>query len=127
MTRGKMVFGAKPKSIDLLIFPDSTNAPTFKSTGGVKSVARSAAGKFLVTLQDPYRKLRGVHATYNTAADNVDLYAQGGVVSNEGTTSPVTVVVKLKTGATNTDAAAADPDNFISVMIDFEDSAAYGT
>lgn len=120
-------FGTKPKRVDLIIYPDAGNAPTWTSTGGVASVDFTATGKYTITLQDTYRKLRAFHATYGTSADNVDLYAQAGAVANVGTTSAVTAIVKLKTGANNTNAAAAATDNRISVTLEFEDSDAFGT
>lgn len=124
MNMNGLEFEIASKTVRCRIFPDSTNAPTFTSAGGVASVARSAAGKFLITLQDPYRKCREFHCSYSTAADNVDLYAQPGAVSNLGTSTDVTAVVKLKAGANNTDAAAAAADNFIDVTLVFDDSDA---
>jgi hypothetical protein len=130
MTRGGYEFGTKVKTVRLRLFPNNTGDPTFTTgdgvttaANGVASVARSAAGKFLVTLSDPYRALLNFHATFSSAADNVDLYAQAGAVANLGTSTPVTAVVKLKTGSTNTDVAAAG-DTFISIALTFEDSSA---
>lgn len=123
MSGREKTFGTNEKVVRVKIFPDSSNDPSYTSQGGVASVARSAAGKFLVTLSDAYYSLVSFDATYSTSADNVDLYAQAGAVSNLGTTTAATAVVKLKTGATNTDAAAAADDNYISVTLVFEDSS----
>ncbi len=119
LKKGRMIF--------LVIYPDAGNAPTWAATHGVASVAFTATGKYTITLKNNFRYKRGILLGYNTAADNVDMYAQGGVVANEGTATPVTLVVKLKTGASNTNAAAADPDNFISVGFIAEDSNAMGS
>lgn len=119
LVKGKMIF--------LVIYPDAGNAPTWAATHAVQAVDFTATGKYTITLKHSYRKVRGLHATYNTSADNVDMYAQGGAVSNEGTATPITMVVKLKTGASNTNAAAAAADNFISVCFVAEDSNALGT
>jgi len=116
-------FEKKAKTVRLKLFPDSSSAPTFTSEGGVASVARSAAGKFLVTFSDAYYAVADAHCTYSTSADNVDLYAQLGAFANLATSTAATLVVKLKTGATNTDAAAAATDNYISITVTFEDSA----
>lgn len=125
MNRGTMEFGVQRKIVRCKIFPNNTGTPTVSPSGadGIASVARTAAGKFTLTLQDAYRSLVGFHATFSSAADNVDLYAQAGAVSNLGTSTPATAVVKLKTGSTNTD-VAADDDTFISVTLVFEDSSA---
>ncbi len=118
----------KPRQVVLTIFPDAGNAPTWKASWGVTSVAFTATGKYTITLTGGYYKLRAAHATYGTSADNVDLYAQLGVVTGLATSgSSVAVVVKLKTGANNTNAAAADADNRVCVTLEFEDSSAFDT
>lgn len=127
MTGRSKTFGVQEKVVELKLFPDSTGTPTFTSAGGVASVARSAAGKFLVTFEDAYKEVSNVQCSYSTSADNVDLYAQPGAFANLGTSTAATFVVKLKTGATNTDAAAAATDNFIAISVTFEDSSAART
>ncbi len=117
-------FGVDLKMITLRIFPDAGNTPTFTSEGGVASVALQGAGLFRVTLQDSYRSCVSKQATYSAAANNVDIYCQFQGMSNLNTTTPVTFDVALKTGATNTNAAAAAANNHIDVFILFEDSAA---
>ncbi len=89
---------------------------------GVASVAQTAAGKFTVTLEDSYAKLVSLQATYSCSGDTADIYAQAGVVSNLGTSTPVTLVVKTKTAGTNTNPATTDVDTSISVSVTFEDS-----
>ena len=123
-TMGKeQVFGLARKRIDLVFFPDAANTPVVRAPSGVASVTYTAAGKYLITLSDAYYKCVGFHATYGSQADNVDMYAQPGVVSNEGTSTPLTAVVKLKTGANNTEPAAANADQRVSVSLLFEDSS----
>lgn len=120
-----------PKRITLRIFPNNTGSPTFDSEGGVASVVRSAAGKFLVTLTEGYYKVANLQATFQCAGDAVDIYAQGGDFNNLGNHNgvaigtpgqPTTFVVKLKTGSTNTDVVAA-PQTCIFVDVTFEDTA----
>jgi hypothetical protein len=89
---------------------------------GVASVAQTAAGKFTVTLEDTYAKLTGIQATFSCSGDAVDIYAQGGAMTNLASTTPVTLVVKTKTGAVNTNPATTDLDTYISVSVTFEDS-----
>lgn len=128
MRGGAKGFALDPKKVTLRIFPNDTGAPTYDAEGGVASVARSAAGKFLVTLNDGYYKVIGARLAMQSAADNLDMYAQLGEFNNvyhngaqRGTAgSATTFVVKLKTGATNTDVAAA-AQTCIFVEVEFED------
>jgi hypothetical protein len=115
--------GVQERLVACKIFPNAGSAASFVSQGGVASVELSAAGKFLITCIGTHKALASFQATYVDTADNVDLYAQGGDVSNLGTTTPVTAVVKLKTGATNTNAGASDANRYISVDLRFEESA----
>lgn len=117
-------FGVAEKIIRLKIFVDAGNAPTFTTQGGVTSVVRTAAGKYTITLDDAYYSLVSFQATYVDSGDAVDVYAQPGAVANLGTSTPITAVVKTKTGATNTNPSAAGTDVYISVDLVFEDSAA---
>jgi hypothetical protein len=124
MTGRTKTFGVNEKCLRFKIFPDAGSTPTVTSQGGVASVELTAAGKFTVTFSDAYLTCVEATATYSTSADNVDLYAQLGAISNLGTSTAATAVIKLKTGATNTNAAAAATDNFISCCFVFEDSSA---
>lgn len=118
-------FGKQERQVKCKIFPNGASAASFTSQGGVASAVRSSAGKFLITGADGcnFRSLVSFQATYVDEQDNQDLLAQGGAVANLGTSSPFTAVVKLKTGATNTDNAAAGADRYISCELTFEDSA----
>lgn len=97
------------------------NAEGANFTGGV---VRTAAGKFTVTLDDAYNKLVTAQATYQGSGDAEDLVAQIGVVSNAQTSTPLTIVIKTKTGAVNTDPATTDINTSINVDLVFEDSNA---
>lgn len=129
MNQGPKCFLVDPKLVTLRIYPNGASAPTFDSDGGVASVVLSATGKFLVTLNDSYWKVAKATAQYQDSGDAVDLYAQIGDFANVqhgpsfiGTRGqPVTFVVKLKTGATNTNAAAA-AQTCIFVEVLFEDT-----
>jgi hypothetical protein len=118
-------FGTDLKKVHVRIYPQNTSDPVVEHDGGVTSVVRSAAGKFTVTLNDSYYKLKHANVSYRDERDNADLYAQLGAVSNEATTSPITVVVKLKTATTNTDVAAGAGarDRAIYLELEFEDVA----
>ena len=121
MASEKLHPGAKghaidPKRITGRIFPNGAGTPTWESEGGVAGVVYTAAGKFTVTLNEGYYKPIAFAATVQCNGDAVDLYAQLGDFNNVGRHNgaargtpgqPTTFVVKLKTGATNTDAAAA--------------------
>ncbi len=93
---------------------------------GVTSVVRNSAGKFTVTLDDSYAKLETFQVSYQGSGDAEDIVAQAGVVSNLATSAstPVTVVVKTKTGGANTDPGTTDVNTSINVDLVFEDSGA---
>jgi hypothetical protein len=91
---------------------------------GVTSVARTAAGKYTIQLDDAYAKLVTAQATYQGSGDAEDISAQIGVIANVGTSTPVTIVVKTKTGTVNTDPATTDVNTSINVDLVFEDSGA---
>lgn len=118
-------FGVDLKKVHVRFYPQNTADPVVEHDGGVASVGRSGAGKFLVTLDDSYFKLKHANVSYRDERDNADLYAQLGAVSNEGTTSPITVVVKLKTATVNTDVAAGAgaKDRAVYLELEFEDVA----
>jgi hypothetical protein len=130
MNKGAQSFLIDGKSVTLRIYPNGAGVPTFDHEGGVASVVLSATGKYLVTLTDSYYKVVKAFAQYQCSGDAVDLYAQLGDFANcnhngvtVGTVGlPVTFVVKGKTGATNTDAAAAT-QTCIFVEVVFEDIA----
>ena len=111
----------KPHVVHVRIFPNGASAPTWSSNGGIASVSRSAAGKFLVTFEHSYQALAVAQLTAHLTSDVVDSVAQGGDVSNLGTSSAATAVVKIKAGTSNTD-LTADPDNWIGCTYVFEDS-----
>jgi len=126
--------GVSRKTIVFRFFPQgssttplTTAAGTLRDPSGyVANVTRTAtAGKFLVTMVDPYYKVISIDPTTQLAGDTTDLSVQWGTVSNEGTSTPLTFVIRLLTGATNTD-MAADPNNSVSVSLDIEESAAAG-
>lgn len=135
-----MTFGVQEKALRFRIVAGPLSAPSWttpvviggpgENSGnvavgvarGVASVAQTAAGKFTVTLEDSYAKVTSVQATFSCSGDAVDIYAQGGVMSNLGTSTPVTLVVKTKTGGTNTNPATTDLDTYISLAVVFEDS-----
>lgn len=118
-------FGIDLKRVVVRIYPQNTGVPVVETEGGVAGVVRSAAGKFLITLDDSYFKFRSGQATYRDERDNVDLTAQLGIVLSEGTTTPITVEVRLKTATVNTDVAAGAGarDRCIYVELEFEDVA----
>jgi hypothetical protein len=122
--KGSKALGIDLKEVNVRFYPNGTGVPTWETEGGIASVAWTATGKFLITLTDSFLKVRDAQVSYRDERDNVDLYAQLGPVSNEGTTSPVTIVVKLKTGTANTDTAAGAGarDRAVYCNFVFEDS-----
>ena len=126
MKRGPKVFGIDLKRVNVRIYPNGTGVPVVESEGGVASAVWTATGKFTITLNSSYFKLRDFQACYKDERDNVDLYAQPGPVVGEGLGTAITAVVKLKTGTANTDVATGSgaKDRCIYVNFEFEDVAA---
>lgn len=126
MKRG-LTNGVQRKTIVFRFFPNgsSTSALTLRDPDGfVASVIRSAtAGKFTVTMRDAYYRVINITPTVQLAGDTTDLTAQWGTVSNEGTSTALSFVVRLLAGATNTD-MASDPNNSVGITLEVEDSAA---
>lgn len=122
-------YGIDLKKVNVRIFPNNTGVPTWTSEGGVTSVERSSAGKFLITLDQGYYRVRNAQATFQTEEDNRDMFAQIGLVNNVnhngvqvGTAGqPTTVEVRLKTATANTDVVAG-AQRCIFVDLEFEDS-----
>lgn len=120
-------FGRDLKKVHVRIYPQNTSDPVVEHDGGITSVVRNAAGRFLVTFSDSYFKLKHANLCYRDERDNADLYAQLGPVTGEavGGTSVVTAIVKLKTATANTDVAAGSgaQDRCIYCEFEFEDKA----
>lgn len=101
---------------------------------GVKSVSRTSAGLFVVTLMDAYNQVLGVNVSFDTtlisaqAAPAAPLYYAYG----SGPTASVNDSINLTTGGTftlatlNTSAAATDPASgeFMLLTLTLSDSAA---
>lgn len=123
------VFGPGSKKIKLRFFPNGTSttamtvaAGTLITDGGVASVTRTAtAGKFTIQLSSNYLKLLSAQATAQVAGDTTDLVAQVGTVDLTATAG-TTVIVRLLTGATNTD-MSSNANNSVSVTLEFQDNA----
>lgn len=108
------------RAVEFSFAPNNTSAvdqTTIKGKG-VASVTRSAAGKFTCALTDSWTSLVGCWPEVRTAQDAVDIYAQAGAFTAGTTAANASIVVKLKTGSTNTD-LAADADTIVSVRLVF--------
>ncbi len=123
--------GIDRRAYSFRFFPQGTsNTPLTKAAGTVidpggcvASVTRQAvAGRFLVTMTDPAYQVAGVQATTQLAGNTTDLYAQVGTISNQGTSTPITFIVRLLTGATETD-MSADANNSVSVTLETEEQS----
>lgn len=118
----------KVREINLTFYPQGTSntaytvaAGTLAGGKGVASVARNAsAGEFLITLQDPYKRLLSRYGSVQMAAAT-DLHLQFATIANLGTSSNVTVLVRTLAGATPTD-IAANANNSVSVTLVFCDA-----
>lgn len=89
----------------------------------VESVANVGAGTYTFKLRDAYSKTIYAAAEYLAVEDNVDLYAQLKGITNIGTSTPLEVEVRLKTGAVSTNPSATGGILFVFLVL--EDSGAY--
>jgi hypothetical protein len=112
----------KPKRLDIRFFPVAAANPTYSAqdTKGVASIVLTTTGVWTITLQDSYKRLLSAQATIQMASAT-DLVPQFGTVSNLGTATPVTVVLRANAAATPTD-IAANANNSISVTLIFDDA-----
>lgn len=117
------VLGIKRRKISGRFYPAGTGAVTYNKpeSQGV-TPSRTGVGTYLLTLDDPFHKLVAAKCSLqlSTAAD---LNLQFGDVSNLGTNSPVTIVLRAVAAGVATD-IAADANNSISFELEFEDSSA---
>jgi hypothetical protein len=74
----------------------------------------------LITLQETYKRLLSAQATIQMTTAT-DLVPQIGDVSNLGTATPVTVIVRANAVATPTD-IAANANNSITLTLIFDDA-----
>lgn len=119
--------GVERLSLSFTFYPNGTSTSPLTIKQGhdnfVASVIRTAtAGTFTVTLSKAFSVVLAKHATVQSTTA-ADLYAQVGDVANEGTSTPLTVVVRLLTGATPTD-LAANANNSVSVTLELDGSNA---
>lgn len=120
-------FGVRRKTVRVLILPQGAGGdPQWRSNGGVADVTRSAAGDYLVTLEDAYHKLVGYDLSTQVSTLATEAHAKLGPVANVGTTTPVTAHVYVVDDASGAVDLAADANHSVSVALHFEDSKAAG-
>ncbi len=117
-------FGPNIVEVSGRFFPNgtATTALAVNTDGGVASVIRSGtAGTFTITFDDPYYSLIGcrLQVQHTTAAD---LVPQLGDVSNLGTSTACTAVVRVLAGATPTD-ITANANSSVFFSFTFQDSS----
>ncbi len=118
----------RPKMIAGTFYPNgNSTTPMTVAAGtlkgkGITSVTRTGtAGTYTVVLDDTYYKLiaHNVSVQHTTA---VDLKAQLGDISNVGTSTVVSFVVRVLAVATPTD-ITANANSSVSFWVLFEDSS----
>lgn len=98
--------------VPVRFYPDTAEDPVWEgSKEYIASVVHSATGKFTITLAFLPHDIRAVLCSLSAVGDSTDAYAQGGVE-----TSNQSVVVKIKTGTSNTN-LAADADTHVDVLL----------
>jgi hypothetical protein len=120
--------GAMLRAVPVRVRLDAANDGVLLSNPGglVLSCVHTATGLYTFNLKNTWRKLRSCQPHYAAAGDTTDLYAQADDdPGNLGSSTPVTMVVRLKTGDTNTDPPATPNGGVLDVLFLFEDSGAY--
>jgi hypothetical protein len=121
-TQAPPTLARKPRMLNFRFFPAGAGNPTTtaQDVKGVASIVRNGtAGEWLITLQDTYKRLLSAQATIQMATAT-DLVPQFSTISNVGTTSAVTLLLRANAVATPTD-IAANANNSISVTLIFDD------
>lgn len=116
--RDDKTLGVGIRRVYIRFFPDADNDPTYYDPGGTVDSIVYGSGAYTITLKDAFLRLVGAHATYQAAANNVDMYAQMG----DCDVSAKTYVVQMKTAGTNTQPAAGDDNQSVSVELVFQES-----
>jgi hypothetical protein len=89
----------------------ASGAPTIVNSGsaptsqGIASVVRNSAGKYTITLQDPYNSLLNVHAIFNSGASAPAAPIVNIVSQAVSTAAAPTVVIQCR----DLSGVAADP------------------
>lgn len=94
-----------------------TGAPTLNTSNskGIRSISRTSAGLFVVTLQDTYRRVLQVDATFIVAAGSFPAAPQCQIAASAvGTVAAPTVTLQF---ANPTGTTATDPANTERVLI----------
>lgn len=132
--KGHLTNGVRRRVIVFRFYPQGSSTTPLTTAAGtlrdpmgcVANVTRTAtAGKFTVTMNDAFYKVIAISPNVQLSADTTDLTPQVGDVSNEGTATPLSFVVRLLTATTNTD-MAANANNSVMVQLEVEESAAAG-
>ncbi len=105
-------------------FPADTSTASLTVHGGggeVVSVARTSnVGEFLVTFVKGHYRCKSVRVDVQIATAS-DYIGQAGAISNLGTTTPTTALVRVQTAATPAD-IGPDANTSVSCEFIFEDS-----
>ncbi len=115
--------GRRPIEIVAQFTVNAAGAPTIVShdsldAAGLLSAVHTATGKYTFVSLDGFSRILGVEATYSSAVDNEDLYAQPDGGALNATTGVATVIVRTKAAAVNTDPSANT--NLLTIRFRFE-------
>lgn len=111
--------GIKLTQVFIRFYPNSTTDPTYDDPGdAVASIAHSATGKYLITLNQAWQNLVNAQLSIQLDGDSEDLYPVMGDVD----LSAKTIYVLTKTGTSNTDSGAADANQSVSVCLTFQEA-----
>lgn len=117
--------GSKLRRVCFRFFPQGSSAPTFTAAQcpEVSAIDRSSQGLFLVTLNTTFKQLRGF-ATGVQSVSAAARYCQLGTISNLGTSSNITLQVRIVDGAGAVQDITGDANSSVSVELTFNDSEA---
>ncbi len=121
-TRRKIqTLGISLVQVHFTFFPNGASDPVaadIRDPGYTVASITYASGIYTVTLRDTWARLVGKQVSYQNQATNVDMYAQFGEID----LTAKTVKIQMKTGATNTQPAAANANHSVSVTLTFQES-----
>ena len=101
---------------------NGTSDPATIYGEGIDSVTFASTGKWLVTFTEAVRKVVGASVGIGLATPNV-AHEESVIFDNEGTTSPLTATISYGVAGTLTN-IAADADNWVSLIVQAEQSSA---
>lgn len=118
-------FGVRRTQYACRFKPDGATDPSTIYGHAVTSVTATTTGVWTIVFAHSVRRVVGIATSLGliVSGRSANCNVLDVAIDNEGTSSPLTVVVTHYAGATAT-TIAADADNWISVIVEAEESSA---